>query len=82
MATVVDIVKGWKGDVLALAPSVSVILIVGGAIVYGLAQIQPAEKRGQWQSLAIGMVIGGIIIAAIYGAAETIIFANAKNLLT
>jgi hypothetical protein len=36
-----------------------------GAITYGLAQTQPAENRGKWQSMAMGMVVGGIIVADI-----------------
>ncbi len=52
-----------------IAPVISLILIVLGGIVYGLAQTQPAEMRGKWQTAAIGMVVGGIIVAAVAGAA-------------
>ncbi len=55
-----------------LGPSISIILIVLGAIAYGLAQTQPAENRGKWQSMAMGMIIGGIIVAALTGAAQLI----------
>lgn len=80
MATVVDIVVEWKRTLLVLGPAVSVILIVLGALVYGISQIQPAEKRGQWQSIAVSMIIGGIIVAAITGAAE-MIEKQSENLL-
>ncbi|MBU0591142.1 hypothetical protein KKF81_05410 [Candidatus Micrarchaeota archaeon] len=55
-----------------IAPVISIILIVLGGIAYGLSQTQPAEMRGKWQTAAIGMVIGGMVIAAIAGAANII----------
>jgi uncharacterized membrane protein SirB2 len=55
-----------------IAPVISLILIVLGGITYGLAQMQPPETRGKWQTTAISMVIGGIIVAAIAGAATLI----------
>lgn len=55
-----------------IAPIIAIILIILGGITYGLAQVQPADMRGKWQTAAISMVIGGIIIAIITGAAELI----------
>ncbi len=81
MANIVSVVDSIQLTLLDLGPKISVILIVLGAIIYGLAQVQPAEKRGQWQSIAIGMVIGGIITAAIVGAAS-IIASSSATLLT
>jgi hypothetical protein len=81
MATIVDLVLEWKRTLLALGPAVAVILVVLAAIVWGVAQVQPAEKRGQWQSMAISMLIGGIIVAAITAAAETVIVPTSQNLL-
>ncbi len=63
-----------------IAPIISVILIILGGIVYGLAQTQPPDARGKWQTAAIGMVVGGVIIAAIAGAA-TLIQEQSSNLL-
>jgi hypothetical protein len=56
----------------ALAPIISLILIILGGITYGIAQTQPAETRGKWQTAAISMVIGGLIVGAIAGAATFI----------
>jgi len=81
MASIVGLVGNIKETVLQLAPGISVSLIVMGAIVYGMAHTQPAENRGKWQTLAMGMVVGGIIIAAIWGAADTI-FKTSATLLT
>lgn len=64
-----DIYSGLK----EIAPMVGVLLIVLAGIVYGLSATQPAEVRGRWQSTAIGMFIGGIIIAAIAGASDLIV---------
>ncbi len=55
-----------------IAPVISLILIILGGIVYGLAQMQPPDSRGKWQTAAISMVIGGVIVGAIAGAATFI----------
>lgn len=63
-----------------IAPTLSLILILLGGIAYGLAQTQPPETRGKWQTTAISLVIGGVILIAIVGAA-TIIRDTAANSL-
>ena len=63
-----------------IAPIISLILIILGGITYGLAQAQPAEMRGKWQTAAISMVIGGVIIAVITGAADLIQETSSKAL--
>lgn len=68
------------GFLTNIAPIISLILIILGGIVYGLSQTQPPEIRGKWQTAAMGILIGGIIIAAITGAA-TIIQSQSSNLL-
>ena len=72
VGSVVGLVKDIKDTVVQLAPSISIILIVGAAIIYGVAHTQPAENRGKWQALAWGMFIGGCIIAAVWGAQDVI----------
>ncbi len=57
---------------LTIGPVISIILIVLGGIMYGLSQTQPADMRGKWQTAAISMFIGGVIIAVITGAATLI----------
>ncbi|PIT84052.1 hypothetical protein COU37_05340 [Candidatus Micrarchaeota archaeon CG10_big_fil_rev_8_21_14_0_10_45_29] len=81
MASIVSLVESIKSTLLSLGPNVSVILIVLGGLTYGLAQTQPAHTRGKWQSLAIGIIIGGIIVAAVTGAAEMIALSS-TTLLT
>ena len=63
-----------------IAPVISIILIILGGITYGLAQTQPADSRGKWQNAAVNLVIGGVIIGAIVGAAG-IIQGASENLL-
>lgn len=55
-----------------IAMPISLILIMLGGIVYGLAQTQPPDTRGKWQTTAISMVVGGAIVAAIVTAAGII----------
>lgn len=55
-----------------IAPVISLILIVLGGIIYGVSYTQPPETRGKWQTTAIGMLIGGVIVGAIAGAASLI----------
>ncbi len=60
------------GLLASIAPVISLILIILGGIVYGVAQTQPPDSRGKWQAAAISIVIGGVIIGAIAGAASII----------
>jgi hypothetical protein len=60
---------------------ISLILLLLGGIMYGLAQTQPPENRGKWQTTAMSMFIGGLIVFAIAMAAPTI-QAIAGGLLT
>lgn len=55
-----------------VAPTLSIILIILSGIVYGLAQAQPPDVRGKWQNTALGLFLGGVIIAAIAVAAPKI----------
>jgi len=57
---------------LTIAPMISIILIVLGGIIYALSYTQPADTRGKWQSAGVSMFIGGVIVAAIAGAATII----------
>lgn len=72
MAYVETLLSSWQTILSNIAPIISVILIVLGGIVYGVAQAQPGEGRGKWQTAALAMLIGGIIVAAIAGAAVLI----------
>ncbi|MFH1095682.1 MAG: hypothetical protein V1728_05690 [Candidatus Micrarchaeota archaeon] len=72
MSNLINMVEGWKTTLLALGPSVSVILIVLGGLLYGVSQTQPAQMRGKWQSTAAGLIVGGVIVAVITAAAQTI----------
>ncbi len=67
-----DLLLSWSGVLSSVGPIISLMLITAGGIVYGLAQTQPAEVKGKWQTAAIGLLIGGIIVGAIVGAAATI----------
>ena len=60
------------GFLSTIAPVISLILLVLGGIVYGIAQTQPPDIRGKWQTAAISMLIGGLIVGAIAGAASFI----------
>lgn len=70
MAVGLEVVASNIASLLSnVAPTISIILIILGGITYGLAQTQPPEMRGKWQTAAISMVIGGVIVAAITAAA-------------
>jgi hypothetical protein len=81
MATGLEVAASNIASLLsALAPTIALILVTAGGITYGLAQTQPGETRGKWQTIAIGMVVGGIIVMAITGAAS-FITEQSSNLL-
>ena len=73
MAVGLEIVASNIASFLAnIAPAISLILLVLGGITFGLAQTQPAEVRGKWQTAAISMIVGGVIVMAVAGAANYI----------
>jgi len=77
---VVDTLTGIQNVLLQIGPLVSVILIVLGGLSYGLAQTQPSDQRGKYISTAYALIAGGIVVAAITGAA-TLIAGQSANLL-
>ena len=81
MAGVVDTLTGVQTDLTSVGYAFSIILIVLGGLVYGFAQMQPSDQRGKYVTAAYGMIIGGIVVAAITGAA-TGISNSSKTLLT
>ena len=76
----VDSLTGIENTLLQIGPIVSVILIVLGGLAYGLAQTQPSDQRGKYITTAYALLAGGIVDAAITGAA-TLIAGNSANLL-
>lgn len=73
MASGIEVLLSNIRDTLInIYPILSVILIILSGIVYGLSQAQPAEQRGKWQTTAISILIGGVIIAAIGFSADKI----------
>ncbi len=77
---VVDTLTGIQNTLLQIGPIVSVILIVLGGLAYGLAQTQPSDQRGKYITTAYALLAGGIVVAAITGAA-TLIAGSSANLL-
>lgn len=80
MAFIETLLLSWKTILESLAPIISILLIISGGILYGISFTQPSEKRGKLQGMGIGMIAGGIVIAAITGAA-VLIRDTSSNLL-
>jgi len=55
-----------------IAPQISIVLVILSGITYAFSLSQPPESRGKMQSMAIGFLIGGIIVAAFAFAADNI----------
>lgn len=73
MALGIEVVlSNIQGLLETLAPTISVILIILSGIVYGLSFTQTPENRGKWQTIAIGLFVGGVVVAAISFAATRI----------
>ncbi len=81
MATGLEVTATNISNALSsLAPTIAIILITLGGITLGLAQTQPGETRGKWQTVAISMIIGGMIVAAITLSASLIVEASGNFL--
>ncbi len=77
---VVDTLTGIQNVLLQVGPIVSVILIVMGGLSYGVAQTQPSDQRGKYITTAYALIAGGVVVAAITGAAA-LIAGQSANLL-
>ncbi|MCX6769424.1 MAG: hypothetical protein NT051_01960 [Candidatus Micrarchaeota archaeon] len=77
---VVDTLTGVENSLLQVGPIVSVILIVLGGLAYGFAMTQPSDQRGKYVTAAYALIAGGIVVAAITGAA-TLIAGSSASLL-
>lgn len=80
VAFIETLLSGIQATLMNIGPMLSIILIVMGGITYGLAQTQAAETRGKWQAAGIAMFVGGVIIAAVTGAAALIQQTSSKIL--
>lgn len=67
-----SILTDIQNSLTTIAPTISVILIILSGFIYAFAQMQPADARGKYTTIAISIFIGGVIIAAISGAAQII----------
>lgn len=72
MAYVETLLSSWLETLKSAGTMISMLLIILGGLLYGVAQLQPGETRGKWQTTGIAIVVGGILIAAILGAADLI----------
>jgi len=72
MAYVETLLSSWLETLKSAGTMISMLLIIVGGLLYGIAQLQPGETRGKWQTTGIAIVVGGILIAAILGAADLI----------
>ena len=78
---VVETLTSIENVLLQIGPIVSVILIVLGGLAYGMAQTQPSDQRGKYITTAYALIAGGIVVAAITGAA-TFIATQSTTLIT
>ncbi|MBD3397900.1 hypothetical protein GF412_01985 [Candidatus Micrarchaeota archaeon] len=72
MAYIETLLSSWLETLKSAGTMISMLLIILGGLLYGIAQLQPGETRGKWQTTGIAIVVGGILIAAILGAADLI----------
>jgi hypothetical protein len=77
---VVETLSSMQNVLLAIGPIVAVILIVLGGLSYGIAMTQPSDHRGKYITTAYALIAGGVVVAAITGAA-TLIASQSANLL-
>lgn len=72
MAYVETLLSSWLETLKSAGTMISMLLIILGGLIYGISQVQPGETRGKWQTTGIAIVVGGVLIAAILGAADLI----------
>jgi len=72
MAYIETLLSSWLETLKSVGIMVSMLLIILGGVVYGIARLQPGETRGKWETTGMAIFVGGVLIAAILGAAELI----------
>lgn len=72
MTGIIELLSNWQGTLQNAGPIISIILILIGGIIFGLAQVQPAESRGKWNTWALSCLVGGFIVGAIVASAQTL----------
>ncbi|MFP3949613.1 MAG: hypothetical protein ACLFUZ_00765 [Candidatus Micrarchaeia archaeon] len=72
MAYIETLLSSWLETLKSAGTMISMLLIILGGLIYGISQVQPGETRGKWQTTGIAIVVGGVLIAAILGAADLI----------
>ena len=81
MAYIETLLTSISDLLTTIGPTISLIMLLLAGIVYAFAQMQPPESRGKWITTAMGLFVGGIIVAAVVGGA-TIIRDTSMQLLT
>lgn len=72
MSGIIDLLTSWQGTLQIAGPIIAVLLILLGGIMFGLAQVQPAESRGRWNAWALSFLIGGFVVGAIVASAASL----------
>jgi zinc transporter ZupT len=72
MAYIEGLLTNMSATLKSVGGILSLILIILAGIVYGLSMMQPSESRGKWQTVAVGLLIGGAIMAAVVMASGSI----------
>jgi hypothetical protein len=70
MAGVLEILNDTATVVVKAGAPISIILFAIAGIVYAYGMMQPAEHRGKYQSWAMSVFIGAIIVAVMTGGAS------------
>jgi hypothetical protein len=72
MSGIIDLLTNWQATLQIAGPIISVLLILLGGLMFGLAQVQPAESRGKWNTWALSFLVGGFVVGAIVASATTL----------
>jgi hypothetical protein len=72
MSGLIDLLTNWQGVLQMAGPIIAILLILIGGIMFGLAQVQPAESRGKWNAWALSFLVGGFIVGAIVASAASL----------
>lgn len=56
------LIDGFRGAISAWGNSLGLVLLVLGAIAFGLSRVGPAEMRARMSTYSMGLFIGGTIV--------------------
>ncbi len=80
-AQIITTIEGIKALLVQIGPALSAVLFVIAGIFYAVGQMLPPDKKANFHTAAINIIIGAIVVGALSVASTSLALAS-SHLLT